>query len=298
MKEEVIKEKKKQKAPLGIRPDDYIEEKFKKMADDMGLSQTKLFEKFFIEYTRNSSEALRLQALDCSLELQSVNTAASTFINALEKIVTKAQAQIIATNRECESVKNASEKKIELANIDLTNKIRELELKNKQLEEQLNNANSIAVGFNAVKDELNSKIENLTNEVVKLNESIKEKDRIIKDKNIKLENIDKAKANIEKEMQLLKEEKTTLESKNKSLQTNTEVLQGTINSFNSIKKAEIEAIKDNEATINQLKIDRLKAEHENEIQRLKNEISSKELEIKNLTKEKKPKRKTTKAKDE
>lgn len=298
MKEEVIKEKKKQKAPLGIRPDDFIEEKFKKMAEDKGISQTKLFERLFWEFTKNSNEALRLQSLDCSLELQAINSASSTLINAIEKIVTKAQSQIMVTNRESENIKSASEKKIELANIDLTNKIKELELKNKELEEQLNNANSIVAGFNTVKGELDLKVENLTNEVVKLNESIKEKDKIIKDKDKELENIDKARENTEKEIELLKEQKNTLESKNASLQTNVEVLQGTINSFNSIKKAEIEAIKDNEATINQLKIDKLTAQHENEIQILKNEISSKELEIKNLTTEKKPKRRTTKAKEE
>ena len=298
MKEEVIKEKKKQKAPLGIRPDDFIEERFKKMAEEQGISQTKLFERLFWEFTKNSNEALRLQSLDCSLELQAINSASSTLINAIEKIVTKAQSQIMVTNRECENIKSASEKKIELANIDLTNKIKELELKNKQLEEQLNNANSIVAGFNTVKGELDLKVENLTNEVVKLNESIKEKDKIVKDKDKELENIDKARENTEKEIELLKEQKNTLESKNASLQTNVEVLQGTINSFNSIKKAEIEAIKDNEATINQLKIDKLTAQHENEIQILKNEISSKELEIKNLTTEKKPKRRTTKAKEE
>ena len=298
MKEEVIKEKKKQKAPLGIRPDDFIEEKFKKMAEDKGISQTKLFERLFWEFTKNSNEALRLQSLDCSLELQAINSASSTLINAIEKIVTKAQSQIMVTNRESENIKSASEKKIELANIDLTNKIKELELKNKELEEQLNNANSIVAGFNTVKGELDLKVENLTNEVVKLNESIKEKDKITQDKDQELDNIDKPRENTEKEIELLKEQKNTLESKNASLQTNVEVLQGTINSFNSIKKAEIEAIKDNEATINQLKIDKLTAQHENEIQILKNEISSKELEIKNLTTEKKPKRRTTKAKEE
>ena len=57
------------------------------------------------------------------------------------------------------------------------------------------------------------------------------------------------------------------------------MLQGTINTFNSIKKTEIEAIKDNEATINQLKIDKLKAEFENEVSKLNNNIVSLEKDI-------------------
>ena len=89
---------------------------------------------------------------------------------------------------------------------------------------------------------------------------------------------------------------------------------GLPHTFNSIKKAEIEAIKDNEATINQLKIDKLKAEFENEVSKLNNNIvslekdielkeselkslnnviSSKDLEIKTLIKENKQSKKTS-----
>ena len=121
MKEETIKEKKKQKAPLGIRPSDYVEQKFKSMADDEGISQTKLFEKIFWNFTKNSNEALKLQSLDCSLELQSISGASSTLIKAIDKIVTKAQLEIMSKNRELETIKDASDKKIELANIELSN---------------------------------------------------------------------------------------------------------------------------------------------------------------------------------
>ena len=117
---------------------------------------------------------------------------------------------------------------------------------------------------------------------------------------------------MEKEIALIKEQKVILEGKNASLQVNVEMLQGTINTFNSIKKTEIEAIKDNEAIISQLRFDKLKAEYENEISKLNNimktlkenvefksdelnsikeslnnVISSKNLEIEVLTKENK-----------
>ena len=97
MKEETIKEKKKQKAPLGIRPSDYVEQKFKSMADDKGISQTKIiWKKYFGILQKNSNEALKLQSLDCSLELQSISGASSTLIKAIDKIVTKAQLEIMS----------------------------------------------------------------------------------------------------------------------------------------------------------------------------------------------------------
>lgn len=314
MKEENIKEKKKQKAPLGIRPSDYVEQRFKSMADDKGISQTKLFERIFWEFTKNSNEALKLQSLDCSLELQSISGASATLVKAIEKIVNKAQLELMSKNREVENIKETSDKKIELVNIELANRVKELELKNKDLEEQLKNSNAIVTGFNTVKCELDSKIENLNKTVVELNNDIKEKDKIIQDKNKEIINSSKTIDNMEKEIALIKEQKVILEGKNASLQVNVEMLQGTINTFNSIKKTEIEAIKDNEATINQLKIDKLKAEFENEISKLNNNIvslekdielkeselkslnnviSSKDLEIKTLIKENKQSKKTS-----
>lgn len=285
MSEELNKEKKKQKAPLGIRPNDYIDMNFRKMAEEKGLSQTKLFEKMFWEFTKNSSDALKLEALDCSVELQSISGASATLVKAIEKIVNKAQLELISKNREVKGIIETTEKRIELSNVELNNKIKELELRNKELEDQLNSSNSIVAGFNTVKEDLDSKIESLNKTVAELNKDIREKDKIIKDKEKELINSSKTIENIEKEIELIKEQKVILEGKNASLQVNNEMLQGTINTFNSIKKTEIEAIKENEATINQLKIDKLKVEYENEIfklnttiETLKHNIKLKELE--------------------
>ena len=239
MKEENIKEKKKQKAPLGIRPDDYIDIKFRELVEKEGISQTKLFERMFWEFTRNSKDALKLQALDCSVELQSISGASATLVKAIEKIVNKAQLELMSKNREVENIKEASDKKIELANIELANRVKELELKNKDLEEQLKNSNAIVTGFNTVKGELDSKIENLNKTVIELNNDIKEKDKIIQDKNKEIINSSKTIDNMEKEIALIKEQKVILEGKNASLQVNVEMLQGTINTFNSIKKTDI-----------------------------------------------------------
>jgi len=47
-KNDGIDQKKKQKAGLNaVRPDDYIENKFKEMAKDMNLSQTEMFSRIF-----------------------------------------------------------------------------------------------------------------------------------------------------------------------------------------------------------------------------------------------------------
>ena len=123
----------------------------------------------FWEFTRNSKDALKLQALDCSVELQSISGASATLVKAIEKIVNKAQLELMSKNREVENIKEASDKKIELANIELANRVKELELKNKDLEEQLKNSNAIVTGFNTVKGELDSKIENLNKTVIELN---------------------------------------------------------------------------------------------------------------------------------
>ena len=79
----------------------------------------------------NSKDALKLQALDCSVELQSISGASATLVKAIEKIVNKAQLELMSKNREVENIKEASDKKIELANIELVNRVKELELKNK-----------------------------------------------------------------------------------------------------------------------------------------------------------------------
>lgn len=298
MSDEVIKEKKKQKAPLGIRPDDYIESKFKSMAEEKGVSQTRLFESMFWEFTRKASESLKLEALDCSLELQSISGASSTLIKAIEKIVAKAQLEIMAKNREFEAIKESSDKRIELANIELTNKIKELELKNKDLETKINLSNESIIEFEVEKNHLNKKIENLEKsikdkeEIINdLNKELIEKDKIISDKEKEIINKAKTIKNTEKEINLMKEQTVLLKGKNESLQVNMEMLQGTLNSFNLIKKTEIEAIKENEATINQLKIDKIKVEYDNEMFKLNNNISTlkssielKDVEIESLKK--------------
>ena len=266
--------RKKQKAPLGIRPNDYIENKFKALVKENETTQTEMFEKIIWNFIQTSNEALQLEALDCSLELQSISAASSSLVKSINKIVSKAQVELISKNREIESIKNVSEKKIELANMDLKNRVKELELINKELENKFLDANSIVKGFNTVKDDMTLKIESHLETINNLNSKLKEKENIIKDNNKELFNKNKYIENLEKELS--------------SSQITLENYKSTIDNFNSIKISEIETVKESLKLIYELKIDKLKAEFEKEIANVKNNLSTlendinlKEIELKN-----------------
>lgn len=65
----------------------------------------------FWEFTKKANDSLKLEALDCSLELQSISGASATLVKAIEKIINKAQLEIMSKNREFEAIKEASDKK-------------------------------------------------------------------------------------------------------------------------------------------------------------------------------------------
>ena len=278
--------RKKQKAPLGIRPNDYIENKFKVLVKENNTTQTEMFEKIMWNFIHNSNEALKLQSLDCSVELQSIKAASSTLVKSINKIVSKAQIELISKNTEIESIKNISDKKIELANMDLKNRVKELASKNLFSSSLL--INSIVKGFNTVKDDMTLKIESHLETINNLNSKLKEKENIIKDNNKELFNKNKYIENLEKELSLLKNENSSLERNLASSQITLENYKSTIDNFNSIKISEIETVKESLKLIYELKIDKLKAEFEKEIANVKNNLSTlendinlKEIELKN-----------------
>ena len=275
--------RKKQKAPLGIRPNDYIENKFKALVKENETTQTEMFEKIIWNFIQTSNEALQLEALDCSLELQSISAASSSLVKSINKIVSKAQVELISKNREIESIKNVSEKKIELANMDLKNRVKELELINKELENKFLDANSIVKGFNTVKDDMTLKIESHLETINNLNSKLKEKENIIKDNNKELFNKNKYIENLEKELSLLKNENSSLERNLASSQITLENYKSTIDNFNSIKISEIETVKESLKLIYELKIDKLKAEFEKEIAKFLKTLE-KTYEIVNVSK--------------
>lgn len=297
--EENKKEKKKstQKAALGIRPSNKIEKEFKEIASTKGISQTKLFEQIFRAYTHRASEEYRSENLDCSLELQNLKNSTTVLLKSIEEIVTKSQYKIKAKNREVKAMQEATDKKIELATLELNNRIAELEARNKELEKKLEDSNAIVTGFNTVKEDLDYKNDVLRNlldskdeEISCLKEQIKERDKAIKSLEKEIDNTAKEVTNIEKEVALIKEERNNVEAKLVSVQANNQMLQDTLNNFNIMKISEIEAIKHNEATMSELKISALEVSKNLEIDKLNTIISSlesiiinKDLEINNLT---------------
>lgn len=275
------KTKKKQKAPLGIRPDDYIESAFRKMAQDKNCSMTELFENIVMKTIADKNNSLRLENLDCSLEMQTINAATTSLFKAFQAIISKAQTQLSSKNRELKSLQEATDKKIELATLELNNKIKELELINRELESKLNDASSIVSGFNTVKEGLQNTITTLESklgakeqEVVSLKMEIKERDKAIKSLEKDIDNAIKSVSNVEKEVALMKEEKNNLESRLASTQANNQMLQDTLNNFNAMKATEITAIKDNVENMSQLKISSLEAIKNSEIDKLNATIAT------------------------
>ena len=277
-----VKEKKKQKAPLGIRPNDYVEEKFREMVNNSSVhTMTTMFEKLVMDKCRADKEALKLENLDCSLEIQNIKAATITLTKSYDAIISKVQSEIKSKNRELNAIKEATDTKIELANIELSKKIteleeknKELEAKNKELEVKLADSNSIVTGYNSLKENLNNQIVNLKSiieakdvEIDDLNSQIKERDKAIKSLEKEIDNNSKAISNIEKEITLIEKEKKSAQEQNQSLKD-------TLTTFHEMKAAEIEAIKSNVATMSELKLSSLEATKNAEIDRLNATITT------------------------
>lgn len=281
--------KKKQKAPMGIRPSDKVEKEFKETASKEGLTQTKLFERIFHMYNNKSNEALKEQTLDCTVEFNNIDGAVTTLVNSIKGVVNKAQISLTEKNNEMKLYKETIDKKIELANIDLENKVKELEEKNKKLESDLANSVKVINGFDSIKEDLeykNDVLRDMLNkkdeEIAELKEGIKERDKAIKSIEKEMDNAAKEVSNIEKEITLLKEERNTVKSNLESSEETNKSLRNMLDSFNAMKQAEIEAIKANEANMAAIKISSVEAIKNAEIEKLNLKIGSLEESIKVL----------------
>ena len=283
------KARKKQKATLGIRPDDDVETRFKELAAEQDLTQTQLFERIFLKYLRNSKDELKLQELDCTVELNSIEGAASVLIKSIKDIVLKAQNQLLSKNNEMNSLQESVEKKIELSTLNLENKVKELEEKNKKLEENISAQNTVISSFDTIRNDIENKNATLINvldekdkEIEELKKEIKERDKALKTLEKEIENSVKAINNVEKEVSLLKEENTSLANKNLTLNSNIEMLQSTLTMFNNIKAQEITAIKENESLMSSLKINNIENQYKADVDNLNIKIKSLEEIIKTL----------------
>ena len=293
---EEVKNKKKQKATMAIRPSDYLESKFKEEAANKGLSQTQLFERVFSDYLHMASSEYRNRNLDCSLELQAIDGATKTLKTSLQQIVAKSQSKLALKDREFASLKESTDRQIELATLELNNDVAELKAKNKALEEQLAKCTTIINGFDTVKENLENEIRDLKECLESKDrkiechlENIKKRDKSIKDLEREKTNAAKELYNAGKELALSKQENEKLERELSSVRASNQMLQENINTFSSMKAVEIKAIKENVETISTLKLNSIEVTKNLEIENLnsvisslKDTLNSKDVEISSL----------------
>ena len=278
---ESIKEKKKQKAAMGIRPDDWVEDRFKEMAKKRGMSQTDLFTYMFYEYINDLKSEHKDSLLDCNVEMDSINTAMTSMINAFKSIIDKSHTALVSKDNELKTKNSLIEKQIETATTELNIKVTELGSANKHLQEQYDSSLLVINNFDDIKTELNNTILNLNSNIEakdikidSLKEQIKERDKAIKDLEKEIDVTAKNISNIEKEILLVREKNADLEAKNTMLQANLNTVNNSIEMFNNMKAQEIELIKSNLNSIAESNIDKIVAEKDSVIAKLSAEIES------------------------
>ncbi|WP_097025448.1 hypothetical protein [Clostridium peptidivorans] len=246
MKKEENNEPKKQKAGLGaIRPADYVENEFKKMAADKKISQTEMFEYMFWNFISGEEKGKKEEAISYESELSLISTDLNNVLSHIKSITEKAQNTVMAFKTNSEQ----TEKNLKLELDTLSKKIEEIKKRNLELE----HTNQI---FNDVKSGLDSKIAELNELLEKKSVEIKEHEILVKEqyrknKESEMQNsvLQKENTDIKLENKKILEQITADETKIKSLEVVNANFQSTINNIEMLKKAEISAIDEKYKTI-------------------------------------------------
>lgn len=181
--------KKQQKPGLGaIRPDDWIEQKFRDICSDEGYSQTKLFEHIFIYYLNSKYTNQKEEALPISSEIQLISENLDNILNHFKSIADKAQNTVISNKNNLELTINNLRKDLETA----TSKCQAFEKDNHDLTE----SNHAFI----------SARENLDKQIVDLKDALKNKSDDLR--NVKAESADLLKE-IKSLQQFCEDKKTT-----------------------------------------------------------------------------------------
>ncbi len=126
---------KKQKPGLGaIRPDDWIENRFKDLCEEKNISQTKLFEQIFVHFLRDSREDANEDALPVKADVQLITDNLMNVIELFKGITSKAQNTVIANKKNLELTLNNLKSNLDAEtskNTDLQEKLKVLEDNNK-----------------------------------------------------------------------------------------------------------------------------------------------------------------------
>lgn len=276
-KEETIREEKakpKQKAGLNsIRPSDYVEEQFKKMAKEKKLSQTEMFYRIFWNYIRDEENERKQLALNLESEISLISKDLGNILQHFKSITDKAQNTIISIKSNAEQTQNNLSTDINT----LQSKLDELTKRNVELELFNSTFNEVKTNLEFQVLEMAENINKKDNELKEAKEIIKAKDKSIKDleKNIDLmeKNADKS----DQEIHRLKMDVNSLETKVRRLESTNDSLSDTINSIDSLKKSEISSIESKFKLIVEeleLKLSRFEELKVKEIERIQNNIIS------------------------
>ncbi len=235
-----LEQKKKQKAGLNaVRPDDFVENKFKQLAKDAKISQTEMFNHIFWNYIGVKNNGRKQSALNLESEIDLISKDLSSMLEHFKAVSDKAQNTVISLKTNAEQ----TEKNLTLDIDTHMKKIEELTKRNDELA-QSNGA------FNEIKMGLAYKVEGLTDDLQRMNNEAKEVATLIVDKNKTIKDIEKqvdtlerANSRLEKEVTRIQENINFRESKIKNLEQSNASLNDTLQTLDALKKAEIASIK-------------------------------------------------------
>lgn len=236
---ESLNQKRKQKAGLNaVRPDDYVETKFKEMAKDKNISQTDMFNQIFWSFIQVQKNENKNSVLNVESEIDLISKDLNNILINFKSIADKAQNTIISIETNAEQ----TEKNLK-TDIDTLNKKNQELLKRNEELEQSNTA------FNEIKANLKSKIEvqeetiiNKNKELQTAADEITNKDRKIKELQLQLNTLERSNLDLQKDADRVDDELNTTKFKLNNLEQTNASLNSTINTLETLKKSEFNSI--------------------------------------------------------
>jgi len=259
---------KEKKSLGGVRPDDYLLEKFKDIAKEKDISQSEMFNRIFYYYLNGDREKKQEQALNLDSEINLISKDMENMLSHFKNMASKAQDTLISLRSNTEQ----TEKNL-LLDIDTAAK-KEEEYKKRNDELELFNST-----FSKIKDDLSEQVALLTQKNGKMNETLEHQKNEIEEKSKKIKSLEdsiermdkiteKESNNLKATIKEIQEEAQVKDTKIRNFETTISSLNDTINNISVLKKAEIESVNSKyEAQIAELNssINLLKNNRDNEM---------------------------------
>lgn len=239
-------EKKRQKPGLNaVRPNDYVEHKFKDMAKEENLSQTEFFERLFWNYLKVKDEEERQDALNLGSEINLISKDLNSILLHFKSIAERAQDTILSLKANAEQAETNRTLEIDTLNKTveaLAKRNEELEKSNRVFHEVKAGLESKLLGL----EELNS---TLKKEVKARMEELQEKDKKLQEADRTINALQKEVLNgqneVKKLIRELSEKQDDMQTKDLRIRTLEQAISGmsdTLNTMDTLKKAEIASI--------------------------------------------------------